>query len=375
VPHALAATVVTAAMVLVSSHLARSGDGPEVGRAGVALIVIAGASLALCRRWPRSAFAVAAVVVGVYVGLDRPYGPILAAGWLALFMLSWRTDRRSAVIAACPLCGVLGVATVAADGVSSPAPLVFVGWSAVAALAGDAVRNRRRALDEMTERARHLERTRDEEARRRVAEDRLRIARDLHDSVAHAMATINVHAGAAVHVVDRRPAAAKEALAAIQRASGEVLDELAAMLALLRADGEPDDRRPTPGIEQLGDLAMGSRDARLSVSLDVEGPSAIVPRPVGIAAYRIVQESLTNVIRHSSATSAAVTVRIGADRSVDLEVRDDGAGDRRGHAPGNGTGVGIRGMRERAEATGGRLEVASPPGGGFVVRAAWAGET
>jgi signal transduction histidine kinase len=182
------------------------------------------------------------------------------------------------------------------------------------------------------------------------------------------MVTINIQAGAAAYVVERRPEAAKEAFAAIQRASADVLEELAAMLALLRDDGEPADRAPTAGIGQIAQLAETTRAAGLQVSLTVDGATDEVARPVGTAAYRIVQESLTNVIRHSGATAAQVTVRAGDGAGLEVEVRDDGAGKT---SRSRGTGVGIRGMRERAESTGGRLVAGPGPDGGFHVRATW----
>jgi signal transduction histidine kinase len=379
VPDLAVAAVLTGLMVLLSSHLSPAPDDRGLDGLGYSLVVVGGGALALCRRWPRLAVGIVVVVLGTYVGRQYPNGPVLAAGWLSLLVLSWRTDRRSTAVGAAVLCTTLGAASLAADRALLPLPLVFVAWASVAGLLGDALRNHRSALAELEERARYLERTREEEARRRVAEDRLRIARDLHDSVAHAMATINVQAGAAAHVVDRRPAAAREALAAIQRASGEVLDELGAMLQLLRDDGEAAERDPTPGLERLGDLVEAGRDARLPVSLTVDGPTTEVPTPVGIAAYRIVQESLTNVVRHAAASHAVVTVRVGADRSLAVEVRDDGTGSpptppstrSNGATSTATTGVGIRGMRERAEATGGRLDARPRPGGGWVVRATW----
>src|SRR5262245_51508664 len=358
-------------MLLITSHLSSAGDRRELDAFGYALVVVGGASLTLTRRAPRLILGLVVVVLAVYLGSRYPNGPIFALGWWALFVVSWRTGRRSATVGAVALCGVLGVVSVAVDG-PSVVPLVFVAWAALAALLGGALRNRRSALDELQERAYYLERTREEEARRRIAEDRLSIARDLHDSVAHAMATINVQAGAAGHVVDRRPEAAKEALAAIQRASGDVLDELGVMLQLLRDDGEVADRRPTPGLDQLPELVDAGRAAHLAISLQVDGPTAVVSKAVGAAAYRIVQESLTNVARHASASHTEVTVQVGADRSLAIEVCDDGSG-ANGSSP--GAGVGIRGMRERAEATGGRLEVQRRLEGGFVVRAAWDGST
>ena len=371
VPDLFGAVVVTGLMLLITSHLSSAGDRRELDAFGYALVVVGGASLTLTRRAPRLILGLVVVVLAVYLGSRYPNGPIFALGWWALFVVSWRTGRRSATVGAVALCGVLGVVSVAVDG-PSVVPLVFVAWAALAALLGGALRNRRSALDELQERAYYLERTREEEARRRIAEDRLSIARDLHDSVAHAMATINVQAGAAGHVVDRRPEAAKEALAAIQRASGDVLDELGVMLQLLRDDGEVADRRPTPGLDQLPELVDAGRAAHLAISLQVDGPTAVVSKAVGAAAYRIVQESLTNVARHASASHTEVTVQVGADRSLAIEVCDDGSG-ANGSSP--GAGVGIRGMRERAEATGGRLEVQRRLEGGFVVRAAWDGST
>src|SRR5207302_3107643 len=177
-----------------------------------------------------------------YVG-----GPIFTTGWIALFALAWRVRRRDAFIAAAVLCAALIVASAIGGRTAPLIHLVFVGWSAAAVFLGDMLRNRRAQPAALEDRARHLERSREEEARRRVAEERLHIARDLHDSVAHSMATINVQAGVAAHVLDRRPEAAKEALTAIQRASAEVLDELAALLGLLREENDAADRSPTPG--------------------------------------------------------------------------------------------------------------------------------
>lgn len=250
--------------------------------------------------------------------------------------------------------------------------LVFVGWAAASVFLGDVVRTRRAYLAALEQRAVQLEQSRDQEARRRVAEERLRIAQDLHDSVAHSMATINVQAGVAAHVIDRHPDRARDALVVIKRASGEVLDELAAMLGLLRLDdGERAARTPTPGPVELGRLVESARRSGLDVALRVERELGDVPQPVGVALYRIVQESLTNVVRHAGAgASAAVTVAGDAAGGLSVEVVDDGAGF---DGFGRGTGVGIIGMRERVEATGGVLEAGAGPQGGFVVRAAWPG--
>lgn len=362
------AGLLTGVLLLVSAQLSAVEDGRALDPLGYVLVSVAGASLGLSRRWPRVVVAVITIVLGCYVGRRYPNGPVFVTGWIALFAVSWETRRRTALLAAGGLCLVLSVVGLVAIGAVSPLPLVFVGWSAAAVFVAEALRNRSRYLAELEARALHLERTREEEALRRVAEDRLRIARDLHDSVAHAMATINVQAGAAAHVVDRRPEAAREALAAIQRASADVLDELAAMLALLREDDEAPDRTPTPGIDQIEQLVRVTGGAQLPVGLLIDGPTGMVPKPVGTAAYRIVQESLTNIVRHAAATSAQVTVRVGGDRSLTVEVCDTGTG---ATPTSTGTGMGIRGMRERAESTGGRLEAGPRPEGGFMVSASW----
>jgi signal transduction histidine kinase len=366
-----AGAVVAALLVLSTTHLHAGSHRSSVDAFGYALVIIAGLALAGFRRTPRLVLAVVVIAIGCYVGRRYPYGPILGTGLIALLSLTWQTNRRNAIVGAAALCASLGVGVLVAGGDPVLLPF-FLGWSTAIVFLGEALRNRRSYLSELEERARTLEHTREEEARRRVTEERLRIARDLHDGVAHAMATINVQAGAAAHVIDRQPDAAKGALEAIRRASGDVLDELAAMLALLREDDETAERGPTPGIDQIAPLVEATRSTSLRVPLIIDGPTATVPRSVGTAAYRIVQESLTNVLRHAEAKIARVTVRAGDDRSLVIEVCDDGTGAQLVTA---GTGVGIRGMRERATSTGGQLEAGMAPGGGFVVRARWAGRT
>jgi signal transduction histidine kinase len=305
--------------------------------------------------------------VGRYAG-----GPIYVVGWVALFHLSLRTDRRTGLLGAAALCVVLSATSLLVRGDAPLLHLVFIGWSAAAVFVGDALRNRRSYLGELEERNRSLEQTREEEGRRRVAEERLRIARDLHDSVAHAMATINVQAGVAAHVLDRRPESVKPALDAIQDASREVLDELAAMVRVLRDEQGGASRAPTPGVAQIPELVDAAGVAHLPVSLETVGSVDAVGAPVGTAVYRIVQESLTNVMRHAPGATTSVALRRAADDSLRLEVRNHGdvtePGVRRAV---NGSGVGIRGMRERAEATGGVLDAAPCADGGFRVVATW----
>jgi signal transduction histidine kinase len=306
-------------------------------------------------------------------------GPIYVTVWIALFALSWRASRRVAFGAALAVVAVLALTSSLAGRLAVPLQLVFLGWSAAAVLLGDSLRNRRSYLAQLEERARVLERSREEEARRRVAEDRLRIAQDLHDSVAHAMATINVQAGAAAHVVERRPEAAQAALAAIRDASGEVLDELSALLGVLRNGTDPDTAGTdgAPGLGSVPKLVHMTRRAGLPVSLDVDGPLDVVPSEVGAAAYRIVQESLTNILKHAGPTRATVVLEYAYD-ALTVQVSDLG----RGSGPVEGqsgspagqrargtAGYGLIGMQQRATMLGGELVAGPEKGGGFRVAA------
>src|SRR5215510_3559005 len=354
-----AGVLATLFLVLATTHIARSGDERSLVAFAYLLLVAAGISVGTSRRWPKTTLAVVTVVLGAYIVGRYPGGPVYVVGWVALFALSWRTDRRTGLWGAALLCSVLSTTSLVVQGSAPLLHLVFLGWSAAAVFLGDALRNRRSYLRELEERNRSLEQTREEESRRQIAEERVRIARDLHDSVAHAMATINVQAGVAAHVVDRRPDAAKPALDAIQDASREVLDELAAMVRVLRDEDDGTMRAPTPGIAQLQELVDAARGAHLPVGLKLDGPVDAVAPPVGTAAYRIVQESLTNVMRHAPGAPTRIVVHHGCDHALTVDVRngpppaDDALAPVATSAEGSGTG--IRGMRERAEATGGAL--------------------
>jgi signal transduction histidine kinase len=367
VPDVLAAVLAVGVLVAVSAHIPAKSGRP-LDALGYVLLVAAGVSMGLCRRWPRTVAVIVTVVLGVFIARRYPDGPVWATAWIALAALSWRTSRQVALAGAALLVAALSIVAVLAGRDGLVLPVIFVGWAAAAVLGSDALRSRRSYLAGLKERALYLERTREEEARRRVAEERLRIARDLHDSVAHAMATINVQAGAAKHVLDRRPEAAGEALAVIQRASGDVLDELGAMLRVLRDDTQQADRAPVPGAGDITRLAESTAASGLTVELSLEGPVEAMPGVIGTAAYRLVQESLTNVLRHSQAGTAQVQLVSGPDGSVLLEVADDGPSLPQAAA---GTGVGIRGMRERVVSTGGSFQAGPASDGGFLVRAEW----
>jgi signal transduction histidine kinase len=207
--------------------------------------------------------------------------------------------------------------------------------------------------------------TAEEAARRRSSEERLRVARELHDIIGHSLGTIAVQAGVGRHLMATEPGKAADALDNIARISRSSLDEVRAVVATLR-EGEPS-YHPTPGLADLPDLVDTARLAGLTVELtlpdDVEG----VPRQTGVAVYRITREALTNVVRHAHASAASVQVSL-RDGRVEIAIRDDGTGSGDGSKVGT-TGHGITGMRERAEALGGSLSAGPAAGGGFLVTA------
>jgi signal transduction histidine kinase len=236
----------------------------------------------------------------------------------------------------------------------------------VAGALGDATRNRRAYVAEVEQRAADAERTRDEEASRRVDEERLHIARELHDITAHSLSIIAVQSGAAAHVIDSNPAEARKSLEAIRRTSRDALDELRAMLGVLRA-GEDGDAplAPAPGLSRLGDLIAPLTEAGYVVSSDIDADLGEIPAVVAGSAYRIVQEALTNVVRHAGMCTVSLTVHRDAEQLL-IRVDDDGKSPETPLPPG---GHGIAGMRERVTALGGTFEASPLPGGGFHVGA------
>jgi signal transduction histidine kinase len=195
--------------------------------------------------------------------------------------------------------------------------------------------------------------------------ERLRIARELHDAVAHSIATINVQAGAAEHVIADHPEQAAEALSVIKQTSKQALAELREILGVLRRDEEPQPRAPAAGLAQLDRLLETVRASGVEVRTHIAGERVPLPTAVDLAAYRIVQESLTNVARHAGIGGAELNIAY-AGRALTVTISDDGQGEQRFT---EGAGHGIIGMRERAQALGGTLDAGPRPGGGFEVRA------
>jgi signal transduction histidine kinase len=234
-------------------------------------------------------------------------------------------------------------------------------------LFGDYLRTRRAYVAQLEERAARLERERDQDRRLAADEERTRIARELHDVVAHDVSVIAIQAGAARAVQATRPEAAAQALGLIETTARETLIELNRLLGVLRGStGAAADRRPQPGIDQLAGLVEGLRAAGLEVDARVEGDARSLPPAVDLSAYRIVQEATTNVLKHAHARRVDIRVRY-TETMLALDVRDDGAGN--GVDPASSSGHGLIGMRERVALFGGELRAGRNPAGGFSVHA------
>jgi signal transduction histidine kinase len=333
------------------------------------LLFGSGLVLAVRRRFPIPVFCVAGAVSLVYYGAGFPDGP----GWVALFvalytLTAYGDGTRSLRIAVLGL-GVLTLAWLLAADLAEPTNpgwLFFrIGTAVMATTLGESVRMRRVFAAQAHERAERAERTREQEAQRRVDAERLRIAREVHDTVAHAIAIINVQAGVTAHVLDRRPEQARETLRTIEQTSARALRELRTTLDMLTDSGDGNGRMPAPGLHQLDDLAAEARRAGLAVTVETTGTARELPSALDSASYRILQESITNVIRHAGPSRLRIGVHYG-EGDLLISVADDGRG---GPPDPNGSGRGIAGMRERCELLGGRLTAGPSPAGGFIVRA------
>jgi signal transduction histidine kinase len=391
----IALAVLLTAVLLVGSydeaHPSRPSDQvlnghpvPYTPAAAFLLVAVAGLVLAGRRRYPLTVLAVSTVAVAVYSLLGYVNGAALLLPAAALYAVAQTGSVRRAIGAAAITLAVLMAATAAGNpfGPFGGGFELIPGLIAAALLGGLAVNNRRAYIASIQARA-------EDDARRRVDEERLRIARELHDVVAHTMATINVQASVATHVLADRPDAAAQALRNIKLASKDGLRELRAVLNVLRRADDGDDAddygrtQPTPGLGQLDALLAGTAQAGLATSLSLTGEAGPLPAAVDLAAYRIIQESLTNAIRHAGPATAAVSLTYG-DAELQIEVTDTGRGSHAtgGHgsrsqdsgnessgSSGGGSGSGgggseggrvsghgLIGMRERAASVGGTVE-------------------
>jgi signal transduction histidine kinase len=333
-------------------------------------IVLACLPLPLRHRSPMHALSLIGPANMALVALgDR--GPAQLTAAAVVYTIATTTQRRSSLKVALVVVVGLVVAAMVADGgplsagVLSLPPLIVVGW-----LAGENTRARRAYAQGLVERAAERERERADRALRAVADERLRIARDLHDIVAHAMSVIAVRSGVARVVLDTQPHEAREALGIIETTSKRALAEMRLMVGVLRQSEDGPQLGPAPGLADLPDLVHQVAEAGVEVDLDIEGDiegdTPALPAGVDLSAYRIIQEALTNVVRHAGPTTAHVSVRRGHGR-LEIEVVDEGARvDWEPVLVAAGHGQGLVGMRERVGLFGGDLSAASD-GTGFRV--------
>ncbi|MEU6477547.1 sensor histidine kinase [Streptomyces sp. NPDC047017] len=318
-------------------------------------------------------FAALAVAVGCGVAFQvlgvRESPLVTSPVIVSVYGVATGTNRRTALTAASISAAVLvGTAMVSDPGSwFSPDNAAMLAWTALPAAVGDGVRSRRAYVAAVEERAEHAERTREQEARQRVAAERVRIARELHDVVAHHIALINAQAGVAVHLVEQRPEQILAALKDIRETSRSALDELRMTVSLLRQSDDPEaPRDPIPGLAQVPALLTSFERAGLVVRHTLRGACAPLPPAVDLAAYRIVQEALTNVRKHAGADHARLCLHY-RPQWLTIRVEDDGHAHPGPHEHQPGTGHGLIGMRERAASVGGRLRARPRPEGGFTV--------
>jgi signal transduction histidine kinase len=357
---AVAVLALTSSLALAPGAARGQPGARPLDAVAYALVVAACAALVVRRRYPVPVAVVVGFALLVFAVRDYPGGPLVVAVMIALYTVGARLRRRDAIVVgavALVLLAGRSVAAIAAHGQVSPFSWAAPGWVVACLLAGVVMRARRQAVQAIRDRAEFAERTRDEEARARVAEERLRIARDLHDVVGHGFATIHVQARAAAALLDGDPAGARQALGAIESTSRDALREIRAALRAIRGDG-------TEAGAGLEALLAPARAVGLEVRASLAGAAAL-PAPTAQVVYRVVQESLTNVLRHAHAGTVTVSV-VRDDGAVRVEVADDGGGSVGAH---RGDGHGLTGMRERVEAVGGRLDAGPTGEGGWRVSA------
>jgi signal transduction histidine kinase len=354
----LAAAIAIGSVVgaVIGEHASDDPARGPVGPEAYLLLVGGSAVLAVRRRWP---IAVLVAVSGASIALAFVNGAfdLVFPVVLATYTAAAHVDRERFVRLSLPI-SIVGTVTalvVAYPGTNWVEVLISATFAAILPmLFGRIGFNRRRRIDVDRERA----------ARDAVAEERARIARELHDVVAHAMSVMVVQAGAARSVLDDDPAAARAAIGRIESTGRDGLTEMRRLIGILKADGVDADRAPQPGLGQLETLLETVRGAGVPVEAVTEGESRSLPTGLDLVVYRIVQEALTNVMRHAGPASARVLLRWG-DAALDVEVSDDG----RGPFAATDGGLGLLGMRERVALYGGTIRTGPRQGGGFTLHA------
>jgi signal transduction histidine kinase len=367
--HALVADAALAAVLLAFSLSTLWGDEFDPGAAEIVLSVLLTAPLVFRRRAPVAVFAAIMLACGAELLLIDDFIAANSGALIALYTLVAHAPRRTAAAGfATALAGSVPFA-IHFDDLGSAG--VFLTWLVLAlhlvlaAALGDRMGGRRREREGLRERARLLAVERDQQAAIAAAAERTRITRELHDIVAHSLSVVIAQADGGRYAAEHDPRAATAALDTIATTAREAQAEMRRALGML---GErPDDpRRPQPGLDDLGDLLAGTRAAGLRVELVEEGSRRELAPGTGLTVYRVVQEALTNVLKHAGPGAGARVELDWAASHVGVVVRDDGAGPAAERQDGRGRG--LAGMRERAELRGGSFSAGAVPGGGFEVR-------
>ena len=354
-----------------SAILSRTHAGHSVEVLEVVLVPFTTAPIALRRYRPLAVLAIT-VSAGAVILIFTSQAQFPVGVLVALYTVASRCERplsiRAAKWVALPIAIAVLVNTGARPGRAIPELAVF----AIAWVIGDNIRTRRAYLAELEARAARLEREREEKAERAVVEERTRIARELHDVIAHNVSVMVVQASAGDELFDTDPERARESLRSVAATGRAALTELRRLLGVIRAEEEPGggpSYAPQPGIDYLDELVRQVKETGLAVELSVLGEPRELPEGVGLCAYRIVQEALTNTLKHAGASRANVSLRY-VDDALELQVVDDGRGVRTGNGDGEPGGHGLIGMRERVALFGGEL-TAQPRGAehGYEVRA------
>jgi len=325
---------------------------------GTLLVAIGAAVVAIARIAPSIAFLTSLGAIAAYLAIGYPTDSPFFLGLLVTAYLVPRCGAFGRSIAL----GVAAVAGLALAGRITPNPAN--GWVALAVLTAVALLVGQVTADLQAHADDRERRRREEETARRLADERIAIARDLHDVVSHSIALINVQAGVAVHVLGERPEQAREALVAIKAASADAMRDLRSILGLLRDAESERPRQPAPGLAQLAGLLDTIR--RVGIDVTTTGDLApSLPGSVDLTAYRVIREALTNVVRHAPGSKARLSIRREA-AELDIEVENERppAG---GHDARAGAGLGLAGMQERVQAVGGTVEAGPTASGGFAV--------
>jgi signal transduction histidine kinase len=356
-----------AVAAVVSALAGNVMPGLDKGPA-VALSVAIPATVAFRRRWPFASGASAVLLTSLIflLGGNNYSIPLFIAWACGLYALSVWTDTRAFVAALGVLLAANLMAAAGPKTKLSDAVFFTVVPGVAMLITRRAVRERQLLADTLAAKAELLEREHEMREQEALAEERARIARELHDLVAHNVSVMVVQAGVERHSLPEDQAATRETLSSIEQAGRQALVEARRLLGVLRRDGEAEGLEPQPTIGQVGTLVEQVERAGLPVTLTVEGEQVPLPAGVDLCAYRIVQEGLTNALKHAGPARAEVLLRYGAG-GLDIDVRDDGRGV--GSTNGDGAGHGLIGMRERVALYGGRLETGPRAGGGFQVHA------